>query len=276
MKLPLKGILLLILLTVNVSLKADTAQQLGWVEQINATSDQYYIDRNDKRIKVSILSPLYKGDAVVVQDKDASISLMINGESIKVSLNNSPYTIIPQGKKSMLSGLADKITNILGGGDERFNIGAISRGKGLSINALSPLGVKVVGRDALYFSWKNGQAPYYFEVIDEKTKRIIFKKEMSNMNTLVNIPKPFPDYLLVSIKSKYQNKLYNIRVIAEDQLPKFSSEMENISLATSKAMYAFWLYTQDHGAWRFEAIQQLKQLSNENNYLAETLLEKLD
>lgn len=276
MKLLLKSISCVVLLTICESLVASPALQLGWIEVIEAKPNQYYIDRAGKHIKVSVLSPLYRGDKIIVQANDASLSFMANDQSITVNRSNSPYTISSQAEPSPLSRLVAKVSLLLGAEDGSYTVGAVSRGKALNIHSLDTPNVKVLARDAYYLRWNNGRAPYTIEITDEATETLLASEvNISAMESYVDIKEPLPETLLVSIESDIQKKLYSLKVITKQELPAAPTELiENRSQSTP-AMYAYWLYTKEDGVWAFEAIQQLKLLADNNDPLAKALLGKL-
>lgn len=267
----------LVLLALTLPVKADTIRQLGWIERVQAPQDGYYVERAGQKRTLTPLAPLFLGDTVVVTDKHATLSLMVNGKQVKIDSVLSPFKVVPEEEPGLLSNLSQKVASLLWTDSSTRDVGAISRGRGLSISGLNSISPLVQSRDSLHFAWQNGVPPFTLILTNAETDAQLYEVTTSDQSVQLATASGLPNDVLVTLSDSNQQLRYTLQTIAQDQLPPVPDSLitDQTPVETASVLYSVWLYEQEDGDWQFEALQQLSLQANEGNPLAIEVLKSL-
>jgi tetratricopeptide (TPR) repeat protein len=80
-----------------------SGKPVGFIDNLNCSSDAFELYRSTKKLPLSIYMPLYHADQLKVIKDNCKIEMQSKGENILVSKANSPYTVIEKSSSSSVS-----------------------------------------------------------------------------------------------------------------------------------------------------------------------------
>ncbi|OQW91648.1 MAG: hypothetical protein BWK79_16405 [Beggiatoa sp. IS2] len=275
---------LLIFILWTTTVYADTSENdkvvVGKIENLACPSDYYELTRSDETLPVKILADLRAGDVISLKagklksqknfckNETPILSLNLNGQPIKdLEYHELPYTV-PDGtaiatvSSNFFKNLSLWLTDQH---DGQLKILASLVGKTHSptapfIGVLKGDDQKLsAGERKLFIAWQFGKPPFTVTLKGNEQEQIypnLSQRHLQEQMTLTA-----GTYHLVIKDAKRQTAKYQFTVVDTQPRPPSSHKLSNLSDETMRLLVqTLCLAVQDNGVWRFEAVQQMGQL----------------
>ena len=215
--------------------------------------------RNGKELAPKLLMPLYDDDSVFIRDEASKITLSLAAEG---NLQVSGKLMRKDIAGEMTSGddgfsIIEQIVGILTGksGDDSFSV-LVSKGGDELKAPMAVRGRNYILRDPqpLHIVWIGGEAPFSVRVDDGKGGKAISQTAREIEVPVAGIK---GTRFSVTVTDARKRKL-RIAFEVRKALPKAPDKVK--ARENHGEVGAVWLAGQQNGAWRFEAVRQLRAL----------------
>lgn len=215
--------------------------------------------RKGAELEPKLLMPIYDGDSVFIRDEASKITLSLAREGnliVTGKLMRKDVTGEMASGDDSFSIIEQIVAILVGKGDDDSFSVLVSKGADTGNAIKVPLAVR--GRnyvlkqgEPLRLDWTGGVAPFSVrigegKVVTQETREIVIGAGVMNEKRFA-----------VTIADAGKRKL-RIAFEVRQALPKVPARIK--ARETNGAVAAVWLAGLDEGAWRFEAVRQLRAL----------------
>lgn len=216
--------------------------------------------RKGVELAPKLLMPIYDGDSVFIRDETSRITLSLAREG---NLLVSGKIMRKDVAGEMASGddsfsIIEQIVAILAGNseDDSFSV-LVSKGAETGDAIKVPLAVRgrnyiLRSSEPLRLGWTGGEGPFTVKVGDGKAV-------VQAARDIAIAPDAMRGNRFAVTISDAKKRSVRIAFEVRRALPKVPAKVK--ARETSGAVAAVWLAGRDNGAWRFEAVRQLRALS---------------
>lgn len=243
------------------------AQEVGWINQFDGQAGNYLLQRENKALPVTLLMLLKVGDQILVNDKQHSIELNLQGgiQPVKVTYENSPFLIqashqVPAEMNELwkwTTGRFDEWRQLLIVQQKQLEQSK-TRGEPPSAKPIMPLlsNIKtdetlqsarlVAGKRPLYLQWQGGTPPYRVTIkqrLDELLTLTTDKTVITTEAINFEVDKP---YRVEITDANNQEFIGGFRVISPEKLPTYpgSLPISRLPQVVYQTLQAIWLAAQ--------------------------------
>lgn len=215
--------------------------------------------RKGTELQPKLLMPIYDGDSVFIRDETSKITLslaregnlIVSGKLMRKDIagemasGDDSFTIIEQ-IVAILAGRGD---------DDSFSV-LVSKGTETGEEIKVPLVVRgsnyiLGGGEPVHLAWSGGEGPFSVQVASGKTVTHEARELTINVKALTGTK------FAVKITDA-RKRAVRIVFVVKKALPKVPAKVK--ARDTNGEVAATWLAGRDNGAWRFEAVRQLRAL----------------
>lgn len=251
------------LLAGGVQVHAQDARPAGYImayELKGADAEKgTVVVRKGAELQPKLLMPIYDGDSVFIRDETSKITLslaregnlVVSGKLMRkdvageMASGDDSFTIIEQ-IVAILAGRGD---------DDSFSV-LVSKSAATGDEIKVPLVVRgnnfILGSgEPIHLTWSGGEGPFSVQVANGKPVTHEARELTINVKALAGTK------FVVKITDA-RKRAVRIVFVAKKALPKVPQKVK--ARDTNGEIAAVWLAGRDNGAWRFEAVRQLRAL----------------
>lgn len=246
-----------------LSAKAEDIRPAGYImayELKGADAEKgTVVVRNGKELAPKLLMPLYDDDSVFIRDEASKITLSLAAEG---NLQVSGKLMRKEIAGEMASGddgfsIIEQIVAILTGksGDDSFSV-LVSKG-GDELKAPAAVrGRNYLLRDSrpLHIAWVGGEAPFTVQVDEGKGGKIVSQTARATEMSVAGIKGSRFSVIVTDARKRKLRIAFEVK----KALPKVPDKVK--ARENQGEVGAVWLAGRQNGAWRFEAVRQLRAL----------------
>lgn len=215
--------------------------------------------RKGAELQPKLLMPIYDGDSVFIRDETSKITLslaregnlVVSGKLMRKDIagemasGDDSFTIIEQ-IVAILAGRGD---------DDSFSV-LVSKSAATGDEIKVPLVVRgsnyiLGGGEPIHLTWSGGEGPFSVQVATGKAVTHEARELTINVKALVG-----PKFTVKITDAR--KRVVRIVFVVKRALPKVPAKVK--ARDTNGVIAAVWLAGRDNGAWRFEAVRQLRAL----------------
>ncbi|RKZ79197.1 MAG: hypothetical protein DRR19_25310 [Candidatus Parabeggiatoa sp. nov. 1] len=248
------------------------AQDAGWINHFEGTSENYLLKRGDETVPVALFTVVQVGDEISVKEKQPAIELSLRGgtQSVKVTDENSPFLIKPD---SQVPASLDKLWawTTLRFGEWRKLVSEVpdASEQNQCASLFMPLldnvtgyARLVAGKRPLHLQWYGGEAPY--GVLMKQGRKYLLTKTSPTptIETEALSFKAGKSYRVMVFDSTGQSFKRGFLVINSSRVSVPELEEAPLPNNVRKTLLAIWLAVQGNGNLNFEAYQQVAPLTD--------------
>lgn len=248
------------------------AAATGWIDGFDGTADDYQLTRDDRRVQVYPLLPLYPGDRIEVRSAHGRMRIHTSETAgLVIDPSHSPFTLPAAGQAPTPWGnLMDWAGRLFAGLHETHTqtqlVVTVGRGEETA-PASGLLFAETVrlapGRRSLALAWRHGKAPYRVRITPaaEGAAPLADLSGLTDARCQVPAIELTPGAYLIEVRDADDKTLMTgLSVVEAGALPRLDPAALPASLsdAAARTIGAAWLAGQEGGwVWRLEAYQQV-------------------